>query len=624
MDFVFAFGELSPILMQKLRQTFTSIWGDIHEISEAGFYLCYPSSQPSYYLVDNEEFVGCIDGWAGVHNLRDWKRGIYEFYRTIRSQWPLTGESITGSFVGLLYDRGARSIKIFSDLGGILPLYYCVHDSQLIGGTSLITFGRTLSPELDVIGLIQRASPPHYMNYGDKTILKNVYRLLPGEMRHYDSNLNVMVMWDNDLYMEGVKRATPQTVRELWDIIQADVALSVAPYDDHIYLAMSGGWDSRLVAGALHETGKKLTCLTYGTSEDEYEVRIARRCAEILGAEFMFCDVYPSYFPTRKDFIENLSHGEGTENTVWFSVLAKAPPGTQVPIVLGDLFQVATGQGIAALSTRQAERNRAFGFPERATARRPGGPKEFRKWSNGVLDSVLNAQVKQISILSPRLLEGYKNADIVELLAEALRSALNRIAFFNPPYAVLYDELLNWHVHGQNKQLLCLKQRYSPVAASMGVRTVRAESLFDPIDRASKKLLHEIQRLPAFSRLSSLPSAAIPFIPSSSPLRLKHFVWGARWFIDQQLIKQALKARNPEARLRVLKSLDLVRLYNHPEASERVRSWFSDKVFSDPQIFLDIVRDRATLAAWPLINGDIVGAASASILVDLIYADSLS
>lgn len=623
MDFIFAFGELSPILTKKLGKVFNSIWGDIHEISEAGFYLCYPSSQPSYYLVDSEEYVGCIDGWAGVHNLGDWKRGICEFYHTIRSQWPLTGESITGSFVGLLYDRSVRSIKIFSDVGGILPLYYCVHDSQIIGGTSLITLGRTLSPELDVIGLIQRASPPHYMNYGNKTVLKNVWRLLPGEMRHYDSGLNVTITWDNDLYTGSVKRATSQMARELWDIIKADVALSVAPYDDHIYLGMSGGWDSRLLAGALHETGKGLTCLTYGTSEDQYEVRIARKCAEILGAEFVFCDVYPSYFPTRKDFIENMSHGEGTEHTPWFSVLAKAPRGTRAPIVLGDLFQVATGQGITALNTWQDKRNRAFGFPERASARTAGGPEEFRKWSSRVLDSVLDAQAKQISILSPRLMEGYKNADIVELLAEDLRSALNRIAAFTPPYAVLYDELLNWHVHRQNKQLLCLKQGYSPVAAIMGVRTIRAESQFDPVDRASKKLLHEIQRLPAFSQLSSLPSAAIPFIPSSCPLRLKHFVWGARWFIDHQLIKQALKARNLDVQLRVLKSLDLVALYNHPEAIERVRSWFSGNVFLDPEIFLNIVRNRAMLAAWPLINGDIVGAASASILVDLIYAEPL-
>jgi len=622
MDFVFAFGNLPLFLTDRLGKALASIWGEVCEIREPFFYLCYPRSHATHYLVHGDGYIGCIDGWAGIHGPSDWAGALSRFFSAVRYQWPLTDEAVTGNFAGLLYDRDSNSLRVFSALVGIFPLYYSAFPSHVVGGTSLVALGRAILPEIDVIGLVQRASPPHYMNYGRRTLLKGVWRLMPGEMQVYDSELRVTIMWDNNLYTQETRKASAQAALDLWNTIMADVALSVAPYK-HVCVGMSGGWDSRLVAGALRETGKGLTCLTYGTSEDQYEVKLARRCSEILGANFVFCDVYESYFPKREDFVQNMLRGEGTDHTPWFSVLAKASRDDRMPIVLGDLFQMASGQELAALSPRMLKWRWLFGLLGTDSARAAGSPRTFRQWADRVLDSVLGLQMKQVRFLSPRMLQGYAESDIADQLADDLHSALGRIAAYNPPYAILYDELFHCHVHRQNKQILCLKQEYTPIPAMMGVRTIRATALIDPVDRAGKKLLHEIQRLPTFSQLSALPSAAIPFVPSLSPLWLKRLVWGLRWFMDRELTKRALVNRDPTARLRLLKSLDLVKLYNHPEAIERVESWFAGGIFQDHQQFVERVRSRAHLDTWPVISTDVVGAASSSILVDLVYAGSL-
>jgi len=618
MDFVFAFGAFSPLLTRKLKESLVSVWGDANEIYDEQFYLCYPKCQPSHYLVHEREYIACIDGWAGTDNA-DEKKTLLEFYNSVRHQWPLLDSGSTGSFSGVLYDRKVNTLRIFCDLGGIFPFYYAVCKGYVTGGTSLIALGRALRPPMDVVGVIQRVSPPNCTNYGRRTILEDVYRLMPGEMRIYDAEMHVVITWDNALYGEIKDRELPKVARNLWEIIKADVEISVRQYK-HVYVGMSGGWDSRLAGAALRESAKSLTCLTYGTSTDQYEVRIARECARILGADFVFCDVYSSYFPTREDFIRNLSRGEGTQNTAWFSVLSVAPQDAWEPIVLGDLFEVMEGRGIEALTSRKGRLESALGLRADTVACTKSTPENFEKWSGLIIDrTVDHITGRVLPFISPELMQEHDTKDIVEELITDLRITLNRIAGYLPPYAVLYDELFKWHTHRQNRQILCLKERYIPVGATMGFRVIRATASVDPAARASGRLRHEIQRLPSLRKLSALPAAHIPFVPSSFPLWLKNVVWGLRWFADQQMTKRAIKKGNPGRSLRVLKSLDLVKLYNHPEAIERVQSWFSGSILADYQMFLDLVRSRATLRSWPLINSDIVGPASTCLLIDLIY-----
>ena len=88
--------------------------------------------------------------------------------------------------------------------------------------------------------------------------------------------------------------------------------------------------------------------------------------------------------------------------------------------------------------------------------------------------------------------------------------------------------------------------------------------------------------------------------------------------IDQQLIKKGMNKKDKNARFRVLKTENLVKLYNHPEAENRINSYFKNNEIINAKNYTKLAKQRAELEAWPLINLDIMGPASTSILIDLL------
>jgi hypothetical protein len=122
--------------------------------------------------------------------------------------------------------------------------------------------------------------------------------------------------------------------------------------------------------------------------------------------------------------------------------------------------------------------------------------------------------------------------------------------------------------------------------------------------------------LPDLRPYSKIPNANAPFIPSSSPLWLSDLVWAARSMLDQRLIAHALKRRNMDGRMRVLKTHNIVHLYNLPGAYQKGVSWFSGQVIN-PERFLAEFRNRAEMKNWPVYNYDITAPASLSLMLDL-------
>jgi hypothetical protein len=128
--------------------------------------------------------------------------------------------------------------------------------------------------------------------------------------------------------------------------------------------------------------------------------------------------------------------------------------------------------------------------------------------------------------------------------------------------------------------------------------------------------MNAIARLPEFDVLADIPSAQIPWLSARAPAPLREMVWGARSGIDQALTKRALKNKNPYMRQRVLPTLDYIKEYRRDNAVPNVRAWFSGR-WLDGDKYVDIVKRRASMSAWPLMNLDIAAPANASILLDL-------
>ena len=128
--------------------------------------------------------------------------------------------------------------------------------------------------------------------------------------------------------------------------------------------------------------------------------------------------------------------------------------------------------------------------------------------------------------------------------------------------------------------------------------------------------MNAIAKLPEFDKLARIPSAQIPWLHARTPALAREVIWGARSGIDQVLTRRALKNKNPDMRRRVMPTLDYLREYKHADALPNVQSWFSGK-WVNGDAYAAIVRRRAQLAAWPLMNLDIAAPANVSITLDL-------
>lgn len=161
-----------------------------------------------------------------------------------------------------------------------------------------------------------------------------------------------------------------------------------------------------------------------------------------------------------------------------------------------------------------------------------------------------------------------------------------------------------------------LGEKFYSYGPTMSFSSLRTISSIDPVARATGRLLDEIIKLPELAGYARIPSAMIPFVPSSWPRIVKDGVWIGRHLADRYLTKRLLGKRSGTTRTRLIKSDDLVALYRMPEASERIDSWFSERVIMKEE-FIRRWRRRALLQSWPLVNYDIIGAANTSILLDL-------
>jgi len=307
-SFLFYFGSDSTVV-KNIRSAAITLWGEVKEVFEGCFWLFVPAANSGRVLCQSADALGAVAGYVCSDNLEGSKSKCVPFEQLHNKSfieeivhpenWPL-GDHWSGSFGAVAYSKRANLLIICNDLIGYIPVYYSESETGVIGGTSLIALSHAIRVEADVVGLLQRITRP-YCNYGRRTLLKPISRLLPGEKIHFSLHpLRFLSAFDNSL-CKGVIDTDIRTVaRGVWDCLKREIQLA-ASVDDHVYVAMSGGWDSRLVLGGLLNNGNAITCLTYG-DKAHYESTIANRCASAAGAGHECFSIQQNYFPHRSSF----------------------------------------------------------------------------------------------------------------------------------------------------------------------------------------------------------------------------------------------------------------------------------------------------------------------------------
>ncbi len=609
-------------VIDRLRQSAIFCWGDAEESVLDSFHLFVAADDYRRFHCRTTTLIGTISGYAQSNNSLNYEPRFAEFFSEIsHGKWPL-GDEWTGSFAAAAYASVNEEITLCNDVIGHFPLYYAHAGNGFIGGTSLIALGRSIGCEADAVGVLQRITVP-FCNYGRRTLLKNVFRLMPGErLKWKPMETEVRREYDNTLCGAIVDTDLNTSARKVWDCLHNEITTAIGD-GQKLSVATSGGWDSRLILGGIP---KKLSinCLTYGGKE-LYETRVARRCAEAIGASHECFPIEEKYFPSRSQIETLIKETESANYFEWFGIIEKARSGAKVPLLLGDLCESIDGRYMTQFSTKKARINL---FLREMTGKREifeeSGEEVFDLWCNEKTTEITTALLANLKYLSAELKGSLTEKQIAVEIADDLKISFARVSDNAPPFSAMYDELFIWFHRIRfllGNQINWLSSAFHPVSPGLSIRFLRFITTIHPRQRIRKRLMNAIIDLPEFDELSRIPSAQIPFVSSRTPGLIRDVLWGLRSGMDQMLIKRSLKNKNINGRQRVLPSLDYVKEYRRDTTAKNVEGWFSGR-FIEGGDYLRIVRERAELDTWTLINVDVAAPANVSIILDLCRAES--
>lgn len=626
-NFVFYQGD-EVSLVDRLRQASTVLWGEVKEVRKESFWLFFPASDSGDFA-ETTENIGVVSGYVRAdvvgHSSHEGasidQRHNQLFIDEVveEKNWPL-GSHWTGSFGAVVYSTKDHSVILCNDLIGFMPVYYSVFNGGMVGGTSLIVLKRALRCEVDELGVLQRITSP-YCNYGRRTMLREVSRPLPGEWVKFTRNpLRLKSIFDNSLCNGILNSDVDTAARKAWDCLQQEISLAVG-MNDRICIALSGGWDSRIVLGGIAHRAETIECLTYG-NEDAYEPTIARRCADAVHARHECFSLEGKYFPPRADFERLVQETEAFDIPDWFGIISamrERRRGKDI-LLLGDHSQAIDGRYMTEVSSKSARRksfvNSLLGGHERFE---PSTPERFDEWKERKTREIVSSMLENAGKLSPGLRSACTDACIAQETAADLKLSTERVRENMPPFVPMFEELFLWFHKTRftlSSQNLLLTSVFRPMSPVMSMRSLRFLSTLHPHLRLRRRLMDAIARLPEFDELGRIPSAQIPWLSGRAPAAIRELLWGLRSGLDQVLMRRVMKTKDPAKRQRVLPSLDYLKEYRRDHVVSTVQSWFSGKWVKGDS-FVEMAKKRAEMTSWPYINLDITSPANVSILLDL-------
>lgn len=614
----------------SIRKAAESVWGEVVEHVAGPFSLILPRCDAPWSLVSTGTITGAVTGYVrrdgtdidGLSPEEVEHRMNANFLEELgdSSSWPL-GPEWTGSFSAICYRMDRDELLLCNDVLGYLPLYHTREGEGLTGGTHLIPLGRAFRRTPDPAGIAQAITPPWFCNYGRRTVLSAVERLLPGERVCWQApSAEPECTFDNTLYHPGTVQNLNQVAVETWSVLKKEIKLACGTART-VGIAMSGGWDSRFVLAGLCRQDLRISSYTYG-NPTLYESHIARRCAREVGASHQCYPIEGRYFPDREEMASLVRETEAATHMVWCSLRESLSHqvAPQEILLLGDVCEAMDGRNITSLSSREARVTTFLrGLAGLQTRFEDTTSARAEHWKEAMRQKILADVSAQYDNLAPDVASLGSREVVLSATSADLDASLQRVLDTDPPQFAALEEAFAWFHKARNQmatQLLMLSGVSRPMAPTMSLRALRYISSIHPRFRLRKRLWDAIARLPDFDGLARIPSTQIPWLGARAPRLIRDIVWGSRSMADRIMMKATLRRGITRKRQKILRQLDYLQEYRRGGSLDAVQSWFSGR-WIRPDAFVDLARARAEFRSWPYINRDLAMPANTSLLLDL-------
>lgn len=239
--------------------------------------------------------------------------------RTLRDAWASDAKTCWDGFYLAASVEGDGDFVAGVDLMGLMPFYHWEGDGAVLFATSpeLFLSHSAFKPEFDVEGLA-RVLLINGFAHG-LTLYKGVRRLQPGHhLRSLGGRVEEIEAFRVPDRLDLAHLPLEGHVEALADAVQAAMNRH-APKDLRYGLLLSGGLDSRMIAGQLLEAGIRPRAFSIGLAED-LEMRCAKAAARVLGLEQGVGEPlardYPEYARIHSTY-EHLANGFNTIRDWW-------------------------------------------------------------------------------------------------------------------------------------------------------------------------------------------------------------------------------------------------------------------------------------------------------------------
>lgn len=247
-------------------------------------------------FLGEEEQISFLDGY--IHNkdaihvegISDWQ---HDFAQAMREDAVKCLRTLRGGFHGYIYNKRDFALTAYTDQVSAKALYYYVNGSRWMVSDHIPYMIRVLK-ENGMEYHFNETAAQYMLTYGymldDSTFVKEIHRLLPGQLVHMVNGQAVVkryyfipnqeIQMSEQEAVEKIDHAFREAVRREFD--------KDKEYGYRHLVDLSGGLDSRMVSWVAHDMGyTDQVNVTYCRSGYQDE-KISQKIAVHLGHEYLF------------------------------------------------------------------------------------------------------------------------------------------------------------------------------------------------------------------------------------------------------------------------------------------------------------------------------------------------
>ncbi|MBV9483071.1 MAG: asparagine synthase (glutamine-hydrolyzing) [Acidobacteria bacterium] len=237
-------------------------------------------------------------------------------------------QKLRGMFAFALYDARRRKLLLARDRLGKKPLYYALHNGQLLFASEIKSI-LAVRPELAKVndrGLL------HYMYLGyipdPLTSFVPIQKLPPGHLLEYErGEVRVRSYWDLPQFATHCPASEEECLRQLEERLDEAVRIRLLS-DVPLGALLSGGTDSSIVVALMaRSSGKPVKTFSVGFRQTDFnEAPYARLVADRFGTEHHELILEPDVVDTVQNITHTLEEPFGDSSmlpTYYISCLAR-------------------------------------------------------------------------------------------------------------------------------------------------------------------------------------------------------------------------------------------------------------------------------------------------------------